>query len=414
MLIFAGSSPFTQQGEMLGSRNEFIQRIQYVHDQRGLVRGYMRYDNEIRTGANVKQVVHRAMQYAKSDPKGPVYLMAPREVLEAPCEPVSVDIHRWQPVTPPALAAQDVRFLAERLAAAKRPLIVTSYWGRNTAAVAALEVLCTQAGLGVVESVPSYVDLPHDSLFYLGNYWNNPEQNADLAAADLVLVVDSDVPWIPIKSKPSDSAEIYDIANDPLKEQMPLWYIEPHRSFRADAAQALQAIGEALAALAPDADALAEKTGHYAARGAARRARVAQEETQGPGLTTACPIAALRGQFDDQTIVMDEGITNYRPVFDHLATARAGSMFASGGGSLGWNAPRHSALAVHPDGYASKANDLDLSFSPAPDYGAIAAASGGAATFVVDHDSDLDAVLSQAFAVLTNEHRTVVVEARLG
>lgn len=469
VLIFAGSSPFTQEGELLGSRNEFIQWIQDVHDQRGLVRGYMRYDNEIRTGANVKQLVHRAMQFAKSDPKGPVYLMAPREVLEAPCEPVNIDMERWQPVTPPALGAQDARFLAERLVKARRPLIVTSYLGRVPAAVDALAALCAQVGAGVVESVPSYVNLPHDSSFYLGNYWNNPEQNPDLAAADLVLVVDSDVPWIPIKNTPSDTAEIYHIDIDPLKEQMPLWYIEPHRSYRADAAQALQAIREAVAALACDADALAEKTAHYTARSAARRAQVAALEAPNGGLTTARLMAALREQFDEQTIVMNEGITNYQPVFDHLAPTRAGSMFASGGGSLGWNggaaigaklanpdatvvavsgdgcymftvpssvhwiarryetpflqvvlnndgwnAPRHSALAVHPDGHASRANDLDLSFTPAPDYGAIAAASGGAASFVVDRDSDLAAVLGEAFAVLKSERRTVVVEARLG
>ena len=36
---------------MRGSRNEFIQWIQDVPDQRGIVRGYMKYDNEIRTGA---------------------------------------------------------------------------------------------------------------------------------------------------------------------------------------------------------------------------------------------------------------------------------------------------------------------------------------------------------------------------
>ena len=47
VLIFAGASPFTQFGEMKGSRNEFIQWIQDVHDQRGIVRGYMRYDAEI-------------------------------------------------------------------------------------------------------------------------------------------------------------------------------------------------------------------------------------------------------------------------------------------------------------------------------------------------------------------------------
>jgi acetolactate synthase-1/2/3 large subunit len=123
----------------------------------------------------------------------------------------------------------------------------------------------------------------------------------------------------PIKNTPSEAAEIYHIDIDPLKEQMPLWYIEPHRSFRADAAQALQAIGDAAAALDPDAAALAEKTAHYAARSAARRARVAQEVFAGEGLTIARLMAALREQFDGQTIVMNEGITNYQPVFDHLA-----------------------------------------------------------------------------------------------
>ncbi len=72
--IFAGLSPFTQEGELKGSRNEFIQWIQDVSDQRGIVRGYMKYDNELRTAHNVKQIVHRAMQMAHSDPKGPVYL----------------------------------------------------------------------------------------------------------------------------------------------------------------------------------------------------------------------------------------------------------------------------------------------------------------------------------------------------
>ena len=50
VLIVAGTSPATQEGEARGSRNEFIQWIQDVPDQRGLVRGYVRYENEIRVG----------------------------------------------------------------------------------------------------------------------------------------------------------------------------------------------------------------------------------------------------------------------------------------------------------------------------------------------------------------------------
>jgi acetolactate synthase-1/2/3 large subunit len=100
VLILAGTSPATQEGELRGSRNEFIQWIQDVPDQRGLLRGYAVYDHEIRFGANAKQIVHRALQIAASDPKGPVYLVASREVLEAETTRVDVRPQHWRPVSP--------------------------------------------------------------------------------------------------------------------------------------------------------------------------------------------------------------------------------------------------------------------------------------------------------------------------
>jgi len=91
VLVFAGTAPYTMLGELPGSRNEHIHWIQDVHDQRGIMRGYVKYDNEIRTGKNVKQLVHRALQIAASEPAGPVYLTGPREVMEEPLEPHAVD-----------------------------------------------------------------------------------------------------------------------------------------------------------------------------------------------------------------------------------------------------------------------------------------------------------------------------------
>src|SRR5581483_11294456 len=87
VLVFAGAAPYTMQGELPGGRNEFIHWVQDVHDQRGILRGYVKYDNEIRTGRNVKQLVHRAFQTARSAPGGPVYLAAPRGAREEPVEP---------------------------------------------------------------------------------------------------------------------------------------------------------------------------------------------------------------------------------------------------------------------------------------------------------------------------------------
>jgi acetolactate synthase-1/2/3 large subunit len=84
-------------GELPGSRNEFIHWLQDVRDQRGILRDYTKYDNEIRTGRNVKQLVLRALQIARSAPAGPVYLVGPREVMEEQVEPYTLEPGRYTP-----------------------------------------------------------------------------------------------------------------------------------------------------------------------------------------------------------------------------------------------------------------------------------------------------------------------------
>ncbi|MGH9884852.1 MAG: thiamine pyrophosphate-binding protein, partial [bacterium] len=162
VLIFAGASPFTQEGELPGSRNEFIHWLQDVPDQRGLVRGYVKYENEVRTGRNIGQLVHRALQIAHSDPRGPVYLVAPREVLAEQVPPAPIAPAEWAPVAPLALPPDEVRGLVEAIAAARRPLVVTSYLGRNRDAPAALARLCNRLGIGVLDSAPGHINFPTD------------------------------------------------------------------------------------------------------------------------------------------------------------------------------------------------------------------------------------------------------------
>ncbi|HYE49120.1 MAG TPA: thiamine pyrophosphate-binding protein, partial [Azospirillaceae bacterium] len=233
VLIFAGLSPATQEGELPGSRNEFIHWIQDVPDQRGIVRGYVRYEAEVRAGANIRQLVRRALQIAESAPAGPAYLTAAREVLEQQVRPAAADPAHWRPVEPRALAGDAVAELAGALAGARNPLLVTSYVGRNPDAVAPLVSLCNRLGMGVLESVPSRMNFPHDDPLYLGSVWNQPVQDPSLAAADLVLVVDSDVPWIPSVNRPAPDARVIHIDADPLKAQMPLWHIGASRLYAA-------------------------------------------------------------------------------------------------------------------------------------------------------------------------------------
>ena len=48
--------------------------------------------------------------------------------------------------------------------------------------------------------------------------------------------MDSDVPWIPTVNRPRPEARIFHVDVDPLKAQMPLWYIPARLRLRADAA----------------------------------------------------------------------------------------------------------------------------------------------------------------------------------
>ncbi|MGH9376540.1 MAG: thiamine pyrophosphate-requiring protein [Terriglobia bacterium] len=466
-LILAGASPFTQEGELRGSRNEFIHWIQDVFDQRGIVRGYVKYDNEIRTGKNIKQIVYRAMQFAHSDPKGPVYLMAAREVLEEQVEPLAPDFGNWMPVAPSALAPDKLTTLVADLLAARRPLVVTSSLGRNPRAVQQLVCFCRRLAVGMLESVPTCVNFPTDDPLYQGSQWNEPDQNRILGEADFILAIDSDVPWIPLVNKPQKSAKIYHIDVDPLKEQMPLWHIPAHCVFRADAATALDQIIERLERASIDAAAVEERRAHYASLHEARRKELLKKE-KGDVLTPEYLTACVRQHLDEDAIVLNEGITSVGTIFDHLSATRTGSVLASGGGALGWNggaaigvklarpektvvsltgdgsymfsvpasvhwmarryqtpflqiiynnrgwrAPKVSMLAVHPEGYASKAEDIDVSFDPPPDYSGIAAAAGGAFAQIVRRPDELNKALAEALNAVRNERRCAVLDVWL-
>lgn len=243
VLIFAGASPYTQEGELKGSRNEFIHWLQDTADQAGIVRGYVKYAHEIRTGRNAQQLVHRALQIARSEQAGPAYLLAGREVMEetAPAGPGG-QRQWWSPVAPMALAPQVTDEIAAALAGADAPLIVTSYLGRDRAAVAALTELCELAGIGVIESVPMWMNFPADHPLHLGYQWSSTTQNPLLADADVVLVAGSDVPWIPATNRPSPGARMYVLDIDPIKEQMTLWHVPAARYARADLATALRQV----------------------------------------------------------------------------------------------------------------------------------------------------------------------------
>jgi len=340
VLIFAGLSPVTQQGELPGTRSEHIHWLQDSADQRGMLRGYAKYDQEIRTGRTMKQLVHRAMQMARSEPAGPVYLTAAREILEEELPPQPPQGDWWAPVAPAALADEVADEVADALEGARAPLVVTSYLGRDPAAVPELVRLCDLAAVGVVESVPMTVNFPDDHPLHLGYQWNRPEQNPVLAEADVILVLGSDVPWIPGHNRPDAAARIYVIDVDPVKERMPLWHVPARRYARADLATAVRQLAGRLARRGRlDQVAVQARAAWVHARHDAQRERWAGAEQPPPdgAITPEYLVACVRDAVGPDALVLNEAISNYHVVSEHLRASRPGSVLGSGGGSLGWS-----------------------------------------------------------------------------
>jgi thiamine pyrophosphate-dependent acetolactate synthase large subunit-like protein len=106
-------------------------------------------------------MVNRALSFATSDPKGPVYLCAAREPLEEDIEPYQLEQNYWSPVEPSALPLSGVKTIAEALVNAQEPLIIAGFTGRNHGTVRELVQLADHIkGLRVLDTGGSDMCFP--------------------------------------------------------------------------------------------------------------------------------------------------------------------------------------------------------------------------------------------------------------
>lgn len=336
IVLCAGRAPLTLEGELPGSRNIWIHWIQEQIDQGMIVRGLVKWDYELRRNESIHHVVNRAFALAAAEPPGPVYLTLPREVLMEEIEgvPITPPHERSLPVTPqadPTALAQ----AADALAQAERPLILVGRAGRNPRAVAPLVALAERLGAPVVASAYR-MNFPTDHPL-----WAGALPGPYLREADAVLIVDEEVPYIPSQVKPRPDATLIWIDIDPLKPSIPLFTFPAHLRIHADSAKALPALVEAVdGALTP----AQRQRNQERLRSLAEAHRQKREETRriAQRLSTASPIApewlvsCIDQVLSPDDLLLDETVTNAGIVAHGVTRTQPGTLFTSGGSSLGW------------------------------------------------------------------------------
>ena len=340
VLLMAGKAPFTTRGELLGTRDTYVHFVQEPFDQASVVRPYTKWEYNLPSGVIAKEALRRAHTVMESDPKGPVYLTFPRETLTdtwSEGQIRSYPAERFGAVSARGLDAGSIDAIATKLLAAERPLLISAYAGRNHATVAVLDELARFAGIRVVEFNPLYVNLPHDSPCHGGFM---PAKA--LAEADVGLLVDVDVPWIPSDMPDNPATWWVHIDVDPEKRNFPMWTFPGNLRLQGDSHRIL---ADLLAALKARADAgfktrAAARVAALAEEGKARRDQAAKAATNRGVAGQINPhflCATLAKALAPSDIVLNEAIRNGPVVSAQMPRTQAGTLVGLAGGGLGFS-----------------------------------------------------------------------------
>jgi acetolactate synthase-1/2/3 large subunit len=340
VLLFAGRAPFTLHGELKGSRDTYVHFVQDPFDIASIVRPYVKWEYSLPSGVVVKEALARAQAFAESDPPGPVYMMLPRETLAEEWDDAAMPAYppaRYGSVQAGGIEQLRVEKIADALMAAKNPIALTAYLGRKREAVEALERLAQLCGIRVAEFNSIDLNISQASPCFAGF-----DPMRLLEEADLGLLLDSDVPFIPQYARGVDAIKWIQIDIDPLKSDFPMWGFPTDLRIQADCATVLRQVFEAIEARADDAwrkHVTARIASWSGAREVANKRRTEARANKGVSgaLTPAFLFATLNEKLSQDDIVVNEAIRNAPILQEHITRTRPRSYVGLAGGGLGFS-----------------------------------------------------------------------------
>jgi acetolactate synthase-1/2/3 large subunit len=340
VMLFAGRAPHTLHGELKGSRDTYVHFVQDPFDIASIVRPYVKWEYSLPSGIVVKEALARASAFAHSDPPGPVYMMLPRETLaeewdeaEMPAYPAS----RYGSVQAGGIEPKRAEAIAERVMAAENPVAFTAYLGRKPHAVEVLDRLARTCGIRVAEFNAIDLNLPQDSPCHAGI-----DPLPLLAQADLGLLLDTDVPFVPQSARRAGAIDWIQIDIDPLKSDFPMWGFATDMRIQGDSAIILRQVLDAVEARADDAyrkrvvTRMADWSGAHE-QAASRRAAISANKGVTGALNPAFVFATLGRKLAPDDVVLNEAIRNAPILQEHLPRTRPRSYVGLAGGGLGFS-----------------------------------------------------------------------------
>ena len=216
IIFIAGMTSAKESGEK-GYRDKAIHWAQESPDQASIFRQLVKWEFEIREEACIYDILDRAYAISMSEPRGPVALSLSRDLLlseRVDPLPSKIGLRAIEPFTP---SLSDLIEIKRMLENSLRPIIVTNLSGISSDLVRLLVEVSELHAIGVLTPHDFYVSFPADHPHHLGY-----KSSVVLSEADLVLVLDTELPWYPLREGPHKCARVIHLGPDPLCESMGL------------------------------------------------------------------------------------------------------------------------------------------------------------------------------------------------
>jgi acetolactate synthase I/II/III large subunit len=340
VMLFAGRAPYTLHGELKGSRDTYVHFVQDPFDIASIVRPYVKWEYSLPSGIVVREALARASAFAHSDPPGPVYMMLPRETLAEEWDEAAMPPYppaRYGAVQAGGIEPARAEAIAQSLMAAENPVAFTAYLGRKPGAVAVLDRLARTCGIRVAEFNSIHLNIPQFSPCYAGI-----DPVPLLEQADLGLLLDTDVPFVPQSVKRAGAIKWIQIDLDPLKSDFPMWGFATDTRIAGDSGIILKQVLDAVEARADDAyrRRVAARIASWSPareQAASRRAAASANKGVSGALNPAFVFATLSGKLSQDDVVLNEAIRNGPILQEHLTRTRPRSYVGLAGGGLGFS-----------------------------------------------------------------------------
>ena len=306
-----------------------------------MARNFVKWDHQIADDENISDVFNEAFRIAITEPYGPVYLTLQRKDLwsTSDSQPVGKKV---KPATTqlPEPDENTLRQAADILLAAESPLIITGHSGRNLETPALLVQLAEMLAARV-QSSDIRMNFPNTHPLSVRIAPSFGRTSPALTAADVILIIDYDMPYAAPAVAPNLVAKIIHIDIDFAKKGVPLWDRHPDIAVMGDSVRVISLL----------IDILNEKITSERRQQLQQRSRkieaehtriskewraLASKQSGNRPITANWLSYCIDTVIDEDTVIVNQTISPSMIVAHQVHRSRPGTLLSCAGGCIGW------------------------------------------------------------------------------